>query len=122
MIPSGELDQIRSDATKLLQSECEIARRTSESDGGGSFSESWSSYAENVPCRLSALSAGSSTSGGRLSEDAAHRFWIPVSQDVELSDRIIHEGRTWEVTNLPYRSEFDHFLQQVDVKEIDRQD
>ena len=120
MIPTRELDRIREDAKSYLQSVCDIARRASVSDGGGSFEDSWSIYARKVPCRLSATSGPRGESAGRVPADGAHRFWIPVDQPVRLSDHIYHEGRKWEITNLPRRTEFDHFVQQVDVVEIDR--
>lgn len=121
MIPQRELDQIREDAESYLQSTCDVSRSTRVSDGGGSYSDSWATVLTDVPCRLNFQNyQAPATSGGRLNEDAAHYFWVPVGVDVRLQDRLIHEGRTWEVTGAPHRTSFDQFIQKLTVVQVDR--
>lgn len=101
MIP---LDFLRNVAASFRPDTCTIQRATETSDGDGT-SASWDTLASGVSCRLSRFGQGGGSealgAGMAVRASAQRRIRLPAGQDVRTSDRIVLNGVTYEVVDVP---------------------
>lgn len=101
-LSTQELAQLRTAAENYLSDTCTIRKVTRSDDGQGGFTETWSDRASGVACRLASVRSQRSErpEGEQL---AAYSRWvltIPHDQAIEESDRVVHDGETYEVAHL----------------------
>lgn len=99
MLTDDEVTAMRSTTSSALPDTCTIRRPTSASDSMGGQTITWADHATGVPVRVSpvALVAGEQLVGDRLSGRKVWLLTFGHDQDVALTDRIVFDGRTFEV-------------------------
>lgn len=103
MVP---VDFLRALSNQYLPDTCAIQRYTETSSGDGT-SQSWSTLASGVACRVSPLASGANEALGADQSMQAVAQWVvrlPVGQDVTVKDRIVYGSRTFEVARVGARS------------------
>jgi head-tail adaptor len=71
-----------------MRHRCTIQRQVSVGDGGGGFTESWTTWQTNVPCRMWFVSGFESMLGEQEHRGAENMVIVPLNVDVKASDRI----------------------------------
>lgn len=97
---------LRALSEQYLPDTCNIQRGT-ETTGGDGTSVSWSDLATGVACRVSPLAESASEALGAdasLQAVAQWTIWLPAGQDVTVKDRLVYQGRTFEITRVGARS------------------
>jgi head-tail adaptor len=100
------VDFLRSLSNQFLPDLCTIQRYTETSTGDGT-SQSWSTLASGVACRVSPLASGANEAlGADQSMQAVSQWtiWLPALQDVTVKDRIVVGSRQFEVSRVGDRS------------------
>jgi hypothetical protein len=107
VLTAAELEDIRDDLSDLLPDTCTVTRITrvpSDDD----FNPGWTETtvtADAIPCRLGPLAGRERVLGGRVVEESDAVLTLPFDADVQGSDRITHNGTTYEVVDVLERSE-----------------
>lgn len=101
----GALGQMRPDTAT-------IQRNTRTGDGGGGTVSNYASIATDVPCRVSPVGGGETgssdtQSGDRVVQESTHVVTFAAGTDVTEADRIIVAGRTYDVTLVRTRGEWE---------------
>lgn len=106
MIGTDELSAMRQAVIHALPDSAEVRRASATSDGLGGQDIAWTTIA-TLSCRLSLPTAGvpgMSMLGQMLGERIANRVIFvasfPANSDVRDGDRIIVDGRTYEVLSV----------------------
>lgn len=97
---------LRALSEQFLPDSCTVQRYTETSTGDGT-SQSWSSVATGVACRLSPLASSAQEAlGGNDAMTAISQWtvWVPAGTDVTVKDRIVVGSRTFEVNRVGARS------------------
>lgn len=100
------VDFLRSLSNQFLPDVCAIQRYTETATGDGT-SQTWSDLATGVSCRVSPLASGASEALGAdasLRAVAQWTIWLPAGTDVTVRDRVVYQGRTFEVARVGARS------------------
>lgn len=99
MIPTGELAQLRADATAVLPDTCAVQRPgASVSDGAGGWVAGAAATVATVACALAPVApGGEGTAGGRIVAEADWVLTLPALTDVLTTDLVVRAGRTYEV-------------------------
>lgn len=79
-----------------------IERPTNVSDGGGGYTQTWATLADDVPCRLAPVGGGEddrsrSTAGDRVVDEATSTITFAAGQDITEADRITVAGQAFDV-------------------------
>jgi hypothetical protein len=102
MLTESELAQLRIDVLALLPDVCDVQRATNSVDAAGDVSQTWATVATGVVCRLDPLTR--QDGAGMVAEREATRaaFVLTVAHDatIELGDRLVLNGKTYEMTML----------------------
>jgi hypothetical protein len=101
-VTPAQLTEMRRQAEALMQQTCTITRPTPASDGLGGWSESTSTVADGVPCRVAVAGAGLRDTGlrvsaGRVAGLAAYDLKIPLDTDLAVGDLVTVGGETFRV-------------------------
>lgn len=118
----AEISAARAGLASMLPDTCTVQRKTLVSDGGGGFVERWVDVARGLACRLSPASntagggTGIASSGGRLNDATTHIVTFEAKTDVQLEDRIVLDGDTYEVLLVRRRGAWE-LSRRVEVKE-----
>jgi hypothetical protein len=101
-VTTAQLAEMRRQAEALMRQTCTITRISPTPDGLGGWSESTSTVAEGVPCRLAVAGAGLRDTGlrvsaGRVAGLAAYDLKVPHDQDLAVSDLVTVNGETFRV-------------------------
>lgn len=97
---------------RLLNKTCSIQRKSESQNATGSVTASWSNAYTGIPVRYNRVSQGK----GRVSAGSYqvtledYVFYFKVGQDVTISDRIVVDGKTFEVEHV-YKDSSDHHLE-----------
>lgn len=100
-----EIDRMRLTAETALDKVCTIERVSIVSDGMGGTTQTWTTLVTNVPCAI-APRGGT----GEEDEDAVVRgrasliLTLHHDQDIEADDRVVIEGKQFEVLAVHFRS------------------
>lgn len=117
MLTAGDIAAMRGTAESALPDTATLERLTSTSDGGGGFTEAWATQGAAIPCRIAPLGGGEGgNAGGRVSDETSHVVSLPAETDVTESDRLVIAGRTYEVTVVRERGEWE-ISRRVEAKE-----
>lgn len=76
-----------------------IRRRTFTSDGGGGGTATWGT-AGTVACRIGPLNGSEREIADRISAEATSVLTVPVGTDIGTADRVVSDGRTYNVAAL----------------------
>jgi len=100
LLNNNDLTYTRAQAETLLPDTCDIQERQQTSDEHGGFTLEWSTTYQNVPCRLSERQTAQEENvrGGRMAGEAEWTSTLPYDQAIDRSDRIVHNGHTYDVT------------------------
>lgn len=99
MLDSEELATMRSDSQEFLPETCSILRRTIADDGIGGQTVTTVTF-ENIPCMMSpatAITSNEREDAGRVTSSLVWKLTVAYNQSIELSDRVLWKGRTFEV-------------------------
>lgn len=104
LLSGAQLDAMRATAEQALPGTAVIRRLTRDSDGGGGFTETWTDVA-TVACRIAPLAGGEritssargSTVGERVVDETTNVVTLPATADVTEKDRLVIDGRTYDV-------------------------
>ena len=106
MLSPAELAAMRATAgVDALPGTATISRATVAPDGMGGQTQTWATVA-TVASRLSPSGGGGQTeglTGGRSTADSDWIITLPQGTDVRQADRIVTDGRTFEVENIADR-------------------
>lgn len=100
------VDFLRALSNSFLPDSCTIQRYSETSTGDGT-SQSWSTLASGIACRVSPLASGANEAlGADQSMQAVSQWtiWLPAGTDVTVKDRIVVGSRTFEVARVGERS------------------
>ncbi len=101
MLPADELAAVRAEAERALPDTCTIQTLT-QTNTKGSISKSYADTYTDVPCRLAAvqIDAKDQAIGTVLSAVTDFVLTVPYDQAVGHTDRVVHEGVTYEVVSV----------------------
>jgi SPP1 family predicted phage head-tail adaptor len=96
---TGELVNERQDVADSLETTCQIQRTTDTSDGAGGQTAGSPSTVATVGCTYHErdLSREERELAGRLGVSVLYTFTLPYDANATTRDRLIADGRTFEV-------------------------
>jgi head-tail adaptor len=97
---------LRALSNQFLPDVCTVQRSTETVTGDGT-TQSWSTLASGVACRVSPLASGANEGlGADQSMQAVSQWtvWLPAGQDVTVKDRLVVGARTFEIARVGERS------------------
>lgn len=101
MLTADELAGMRAVQAAALPGTCDIVAKTALSDGMGGRTESWSTVASAVACRLSPMRAlGANVEAVVMERFQGRSLWqltIPITQAISHTDRVVVAGTMYEV-------------------------
>lgn len=104
MLTATELANMRAAQIAALPGTCTISAKTETSDGMGGRTESWSTVASGVACRLSPMQAmGADVEAVVMEHFQGRSLWqltIPVTQAISHNNRVTVAGTTYEVVQV----------------------
>ncbi len=100
VVPSNEIERMRSDLEQLLPDTCSILGVTRLADGQGGFTESWGTVASNIACRLDNIN-----SREQLVADAIQpfsRWWLtlPYGTNISTANRIVIGSEQYSIIGM----------------------
>ncbi len=101
------LDFLRTIQTTYLPDTCTIQRATAGTPTGDGTPATWGTLASGVACRVSPLASSASEGlggGNMLQAVSMWTIWLPYGQDVTTKDRLVYDGRTFEIARVGARS------------------
>ena len=104
ILTAAELADARADLAATLPDTCTIVRVTRVQNDSGGWEET-TVAADTIACRLGPVAGRERVLGGRLAEESDAVLTLPADADVRGSDRITHDGTTYEVVDTVERSE-----------------
>lgn len=101
-LSTAELAQLRADAEAYLPDTCTIQQKVTARTTDGGFTFAYTTRTANAECRLAGLT---SSQGEMLEGDKATALtrWVLTlhyDQAVIETDRIVHDGATFEISHL----------------------
>lgn len=118
MLSTEELAEIRSDFTDLLPDTCSIAEKIKgASDGLGGHATSYGN-AVTYPCLLQddTDKLEEQRIGGKPTGERFFILVLPYNASVNLTDRVTHNGVTYDVAELSDEGRSNAFVQRVRVR------
>src|SRR5687768_8755013 len=103
-VPTGLLPSLRRLSERNLPDTCTVTRITRVQDDAGGYTET-TETADAIACRLGPVSGRERVLGGRVVEESDAVLTLAYDADVQGSDRITHNGTTYEVMDILERSE-----------------
>lgn len=100
----------------LLRLRCVILRSQQGQSTSGSQTDTWKEFAKNVPFSLRQLTSRERDILGRDGVHRTHRAYFKSSQAVTEKDRIVYDGRSFDVTGVNNPHELKQHLE-VDLIE-----
>lgn len=100
MLSVAELAEMRTVQGLAQAGTAVISRKTLTADGMGGFTETWAA-AGTVSCRVwpATESGAESLLADRITESDAWVITLPYATDITAKDRIVADGRTFEVVS-----------------------
>jgi len=91
---------MRAQQAAALPDTCTISRRTLVSDGAGGYTETWTTAASGVACRLAVAQAAERILADRVVHEGGFVVTLPYGTSVTSKDRIVVGARTFEVAGV----------------------
>lgn len=104
ILTAGELELARADMAATLPDTCVVTRVTTVQNDSGGWTET-TVDADPIACRLGPVAGRERVLGGRLVEESDAVLTFEYDADIQGSDRITHDGTTYEVVDVLERSE-----------------
>ncbi len=101
MLSATQITSMRATEALALPDTATISRVARASDGAGGWTETWSTVASGVACRL--MSTQGLAEGPAAGTQQAAADWaltLPLGTDLRAADRVVVASRTFEVYNL----------------------
>lgn len=100
MLSAAELADMRTVQAEAMAGTAVISRKTLTTDGMGGFTETWAASG-TVTCRVwpATESGAESLIADRITESDAWVITVPYATDVTAKDRVVADGRTFEVVS-----------------------
>ena len=105
----------------MLQLTCSVQKPTISQNDMGGQDKSWSNRIDSVRCAFRELSADELIRFGKQTGESVYRFYLEATSAnklIILLDRIIYDGRTFEVNSIYNVSGKDRLLH-IDTTELD---
>jgi head-tail adaptor len=101
-IRADELTWMRSERLRLMPEPVQVQRATLAADGYGGQSETWTTTATvlGLIYPVNSRTFGESATGGQVTSTTRWFASLPTTTDVIASDRIVYDGRSWEVLSV----------------------
>jgi head-tail adaptor len=102
MLTQADITQMRETQAAALPDQCTIQRKSDPADSRGGQTVSYSDHATGVNCRLgrNAQSARPGVRGDRTETPIPWVVTFAYNQDVQMTDRIVIDSRTFEVMSV----------------------
>lgn len=97
-ITSAELSAMRQVADDFFPDTCTIQTRSSAVDTLGGVAESYANTYTGVACRIDPNGGGEGIANNVIEGTSRWTLNIPYDQPIAVSNRIVHSGKTYEVT------------------------
>lgn len=104
MLTADQLASMKLTQVAAMPGTCSILALTENSDGMGGRTESWSTVASGVPCRLSPMQAmGTDVEAVVMERFQGRSLWqltVPVTQAISHNNRVTVAGTVYEVVQV----------------------
>lgn len=80
-----------------LRHRIDIQRESRTADGAGGASLAWLTIALNIPAMIKPLSGNETMAAQRLEANISHRIYIRYAAGFRSSDRIVFDGRMFQI-------------------------
>jgi hypothetical protein len=97
MLPTAELEALRTDLLDAMPDTCNVLSLTRTSDGQGGWSEAWGTAGTSIACRLDFIGGRESVTGGALLPYTSAIVTLPQATVITAQNRIEHSGNTYTV-------------------------
>ncbi len=106
VLGAGELGSIRREVNATLEDTCTIQRVTITRTADGAEVEAWTTLASAVPCRVapSGYQTSEPVVGGQQVQQATYIVTLQADTDITARDRILWNGRTFNVVSVVPRT------------------
>lgn len=120
VVTDSELTKMRAMADDYFPDTCTIQTRTETVDGLGGVVHTWANTYTSVACRLDPVYADRSerVSSGVLEGESAWMLNIPYDQAISVEDRVIHDGKTYEVAAVVDTQSY-RTIRRAELKRVD---
>lgn len=106
---------MRAVAAQALPGTAVIQTESFTDDGGGGGTLGWSA-AGTVSCRIAPMTGSERDIADRVAEDAESVVTLPADTDIDASDRLLIDGRTYNVLHVRERDAWE-LTRRVEVGE-----
>lgn len=101
MLSATQIADMRTTAALALPDTATISRVARASDGAGGWTETWSTVASGVACRLMfTQNLGEGPAAGTQQAASGWALTLPLGTDIRAADRVVVASRTFEVNSL----------------------
>jgi head-tail adaptor len=101
MLGATQISGMRATAALALPDTATISRVARASDSAGGWTETWSTVASGVACRLmSTQNLGEGRAVGTQQATSEWMLTLPLGTDIRAADRVVVASRTFEVNSL----------------------
>lgn len=116
---AGELARSRTDAARFMTATCDIKRPSTTLSDDGYPSDSETTVASGVSCRIvaKAMNPWESQSGGQVRAVSGYTIMLPYNTDIDPEDVIVSGVRRFEVVGRT-EQQTDEVMLLVDAVEI----
>lgn len=97
LLPTTDLTAMRAAQETALPGTATITRKTVVADGMGGQTESWSTLAASVACRLAPMSYRERIAAQQFGGEETFHLTLPYGQDVTGADRVVYGTITYEI-------------------------
>lgn len=106
MLTPDDLSSMRNELNRALPDTADIQRLTLTTDSAGGYTESWSSVASGVACRIapSGNAPFERIIADRLASASTWTITLPALTDIRPDDRIVSGGLVYQVVGVAGRS------------------
>ena len=94
-----------------------VSRRTTSSDSAGGFTESWSTVATDLACRVSSKSSSQRALEGSLDGVGNYKVFTLTAADLKPGDRLVVSSLTYDVLSVMRPSTAGHLEWEVQLVE-----
>lgn len=100
MLTSSELTYMRDAIEQLLPDTCTIQSVTTTPDGFGGVTETLTTTASNVACRLDMTSGREPAIGGAVQQFTSYMLSLPYNTTIAATDRVVINSVSYAVTSI----------------------
>lgn len=94
VVSNRQLEALRGIQNDNMPHRCRLEAKTSVELPTGGTTDTWTPYAQNLPCRLAPISGSELPRGLVLTPETNYRLTLPYGQAVAPQDRAVVTGET----------------------------